>query len=270
MAQGSQVLMKGSEETSFAMNEVAAGVQRIAKTSSTVAEAANEAAIEARQGFEDMNLAVHQMSSIKIIVTETASTISELVDLSTKIDRMLDVITDISEQTRLLALNASIEAARAGEHGRGFQVVATEVRKLADQSTESAKHIVQLIAMVKSSSKSVVEKAQMEIDEVEKGSFLIAKVGIVFESILTAVDQVAEQIQEVSAASEQISASTQQVSASMEDSVQISRKATSYTQDVTTSLQKQAASTREVENSSTTLNHISEELLHTLTHFELD
>ncbi|OCT15644.1 hypothetical protein A8709_16410 [Paenibacillus pectinilyticus] len=270
MAQGSQVLMKGSEETSSAMNEVAAGVQRIAETSSTVAEAANEAAVEARQGFEDMSLAVGQMSLIKHKVMETASTISELVDLSTKIDRMLDVITDISEQTRLLALNASIEAARAGEYGRGFQVVATEVRKLADQSSESAKQIVQLIAMVKSSSKSVVEKAQMEINEVEKGSLLIAKVGVVFESILNAVDQVAEQIQEVSAASEQISASTQEVSASMEDSVQISRKATSYTQDVTSSLQKQAASTMEVESSSTTLNHISEELLHSLTHFQLD
>ncbi|NOU67977.1 HAMP domain-containing protein [Paenibacillus sp. LMG 31461] len=270
MAQGSEVLMKGSEETSYAMNEVATGVQRIAETSSFVAEAANEAAIEARQGFEDMSQAVHQMSSIKMKVSETAATISELVELSTQIDRMFDVITDISEQTRLLALNASIEAARAGDHGRGFQVVATEVRKLADQSSESAKNIVQLIAKVKNSSKSVVEKAQLEIAEVEKGSLLIAKVGIVFESILQAVDQVAEQIQEVSAASEQISASTQQVSASMEDSVQISRKATSYTQDVTLSLQKQAASTMEVERSSTTLNHISEELLQTLTHFQLD
>jgi methyl-accepting chemotaxis protein len=270
MAQGSEVLMKGSEETSFAMNEVAAGVQRIAETSSFVAEAANEAAIDARKGFEDMSLAVHQMTSIKMKVSETAATISELVDLSTQIDRMLDVITDISEQTRLLALNASIEAARAGDHGRGFQVVATEVKKLADQSSESAKNIVQLIAKVKSSSKSVVEKAQLEINEVDKGSLLIAKVGIVFESILHAVDQVAEQIQEVSAASEQISASTQQVSASMEDSVQISRKATSYTQDVTLSLQKQAGSTQEVERSSTTLNHISEELLQALTHFQLD
>lgn len=270
VAHGSQILVKSSEETSTAMMEVSAGVQRIAETSSIVAEAANDAAAEARQGFQDMNQAVEQMTAIKSKVSETAFTISEMVDLSKKIGHILEVITDISEQTRLLALNASIEAARAGEHGRGFQVVATEVRKLADQSGESAKQIAQLIAKVQASSREVVRKVEIEINEVEKGSHFIAKVGLVFESILNSVDQVAVQIQEVSSASEQISASTQQVTASMDDSVHISRKATAHTEDVSTSLQKQATSTKEVEVSSKMLNHLSEELLQSLAQFRLN
>lgn len=89
VAHGSQILVKSSKETSTAMMEVSAGVQRIAETSSIVAEAANDAAIEARQGFQDMNQAVEQMTAIKSKVSKTSVTISEVVDLSGKIGRIL-------------------------------------------------------------------------------------------------------------------------------------------------------------------------------------
>ncbi|RTE02858.1 methyl-accepting chemotaxis protein [Paenibacillus whitsoniae] len=269
MAQGSQVLLRGSVETAAAMNEVSMGVSRIAETSSVVAAAAGDAAEQARQGFAAMGAALEQMASIKGQAAETAGTISALVEVSAKIDAMLNVITDISAQTRLLALNASIEAARAGEHGRGFQVVAAEVRKLADESGESAKGIAELVALIKNSSRSATAKAQTEILEVEKGSRLMNDAGEAFEAILHAVDRVAEQIQEVSAASEEITASTQEVAASMEDSVNISRKASSYTEQVTSSLHKQEASTRETAASSERLNLISNELLQALSRFRL-
>ncbi|UKS27802.1 methyl-accepting chemotaxis protein [Paenibacillus sp. HWE-109] len=269
VAAGSEVLVQAAEETSTAMSEVSSGIQRIAETSSLVAEAATEAADEARQGYIGVNQAIEQMDAIKIKVTETSATLAHLVETARHIDRILEVIRDISEQTRLLALNASIEAARAGEHGRGFQVVATEVRKLADQSSESVKQIAHMIASVQFSSKEVASKAQAEIIEVEKGGAMLTRVGTTFDSILKSVDRVAEQIQEVSAASEQISASTEQVSASMEDSVHISKKATAHTQNVKASLMQQVASTREVAASSDMLNQLSNELLEALAKYRL-
>ncbi|MEC0231608.1 methyl-accepting chemotaxis protein [Paenibacillus alba] len=269
VAAGSEVLVQSAEETSSAMNEVSSGIQRIAETSSIVAEAAADAADEARQGYLDVNQAIGQMRAIKIKVSETSATLTELIDLSSQIDRILDVIRDISEQTRLLSLNASIEAARAGEHGRGFQVVAAEVRRLADQSSESVKQIAHIITTVHLSSKEVAGKAQAEIVEVDKGGAILSRVGITFDSILQSVDRVAEQIQEVSAASQQISASTEQVSASMEDSVHISRLATRHAQNVTASLKQQAASTQQVAASSETLNQLSAELLNDLAKYQL-
>lgn len=270
VAAGSSLQVQSAQETSVAMNEVNIGVQRIAETSSLVAGAAGDAAEEARKGSMDVDQAIVQMSSIKAKVGETASTIAELHELSTKIDRILSVVREISEQTRLLALNASIEAARAGEHGRGFQVVAAEVRKLADESSESTKQIAELIAMVQTSSKGVINKIEIELKEVERGSVVLSQVGVVFGAILSSVERVAEQIQEVSAASQQISASTEQVTATMEDSVQISRKASSYAANVKSSLDKQASSTKEVAASSESLNQLSEELLRSLLRFRIE
>ncbi|MCR8634747.1 methyl-accepting chemotaxis protein [Paenibacillus radicis (ex Xue et al. 2023)] len=270
VAAGSSLQVQSAQETSVAMNEVNIGVQRIAETSSLVAGAAGDAAEEARKGSMDVDQAIVQMSSIKAKVGETASTIAELHELSTKIDRILSVVREISEQTRLLALNASIEAARAGEHGRGFQVVAAEVRKLADESSESTKQIAELIAMVQTSSKGVINKIEIELKEVERGSVVLSQVGVVFGAILSSVERVAEQIQEVSAASQQISASTEQVTATMEDSVQISRKASSYAANVKSSLDKQASSAKEVAASSESLNQLSEELLRSLLRFRIE
>lgn len=270
VAAGSDVLAQSAAETSLAMSEVALGVQRIAITSSVVAEAAGVAADQARQGYDRVQETSRQMTSIKRKAGETAATINGLFDKASQIDRIVEVIRDIAEQTRLLALNASIEAARAGDHGRGFVVVATEVRKLADQSGESARQIAQLISGVQASFKDVAAKADEEIAEVDKGGRSLEQVVAVFESILSSVDRVAEQIQEVSAASEQISASAEEVTASMEDSVHISRNATAHTKDVAQSLEQQKNSSREAEASSSLLNQLSDELLRSLAKFRLE
>ncbi|MEK3724926.1 methyl-accepting chemotaxis protein [Paenibacillus sp. FSL H8-0034] len=270
VAVGSELQMRSSQDTASAMNEVSLGVQRIAETSSVVANAAGDAAQDARRGSVDLEQAVVQMASIKTKVSETAVTISQLHELSIRIDRILIVIKEISNQTKLLALNASIEAARAGEHGRGFHVVAEEVRKLAEQSDESVKQIASLISRVQHSAKETVDKIGVEIKEVDKGSVLLDQVSVVFGRILKSVEQVASQIQEVSAASEQISANTEEVSASMEDSVGVSRKAVSHAHHVKVSMEKQVGATKEVAMSSEALNVLSEELFQSLVQFRIE
>lgn len=97
---------------------------------------------------------VDSIKNIAITNKHNVEEIQNLLNQSKEIGQIVDVISDISEQTNLLSLNAAIEAARAGAQGRGFAVVADEVRKLAEQSSNSSKRIVELINGIQNKLKS--------------------------------------------------------------------------------------------------------------------
>ncbi|WP_372814682.1 methyl-accepting chemotaxis protein [Paenibacillus sp.] len=266
---GAEVQVQAAQETSTAMNEMSAGVQKIAESSFVVAETAAHAAEQSDKGRLVVEDAIRQMNRIKDNVAGTSVTIRQLAELTLQIDRILKVIRDISEQTRLLSLNASIEAARAGEHGRGFQVVALEVKKLADGSTEAAKQIAGLVAEITRSCRNAVDRTEQDASEVDKGAVAMGNVGTIFAMLVGAVSQVSEQIQEVSAVAEQMSAGTEQVSASMEETVRISRHSTRHLQQVASANEEQLASMHRIFRSAETLQTSSQELQRLLDRFRI-
>ena len=148
--------------------------------------AAGETAEIAREGGRTVRQTVDGIGEIRTTVMETAVKIKELEVHTRKVAEIVQVISEIADQTNLLALNAAIEAARAGEHGKGFAVVADEVRKLAERSASSAEEIAELIRAMQSGMDEAVSAMDLGTDRVERGTDLAQKAGEALESILAA------------------------------------------------------------------------------------
>lgn len=269
VASGAETQLQGAEETAKSMEEMAQGIQRIAETSSIVSEESMKTTKVADQGNESVQKAVQQMNSISESVNDTASVVKLLGERSQEIGQIVGVITDISDQTNLLALNAAIEAARAGEHGRGFAVVADEVRKLAEQSKESADQITTLIKGIQEDTTRSVYAMDGVTKEVQVGMDVVNQSGEAFVRILNAAQHVADQIQEVSAISEEMSASSEEVTASVEDMTRIASDSSSNSQNVASSSQEQLASIEEISASADSLSKMAQELQEVISKFKI-
>lgn len=200
----------GARTSKGVITGMMAEMMRIAETASAASSFSEEVAREADNGNESIQLTVKQMQALSRSVHESASMIKLLGERSQEIDDITMIITDIAARTNLLALNAAIEAARAGEHGKGFTVVSTEVRKLSEQTSESARRIALLVQDIQSHNRMSMASMDQVLNDVRGSERAVATAGDAFERILQSVRSVAGQIQQISAASQQMSASTRQ------------------------------------------------------------
>ncbi|MBH0330646.1 chemotaxis protein [Brevibacillus brevis] len=269
VAYGAEKQVKSVEESVTAIQGVSTGAQQVATNAQQAAESALGASQIAVEGNQALQVVISQMQSIENTVGNIADIVKRLGNSSQEIGQIVQVITAIAEQTNLLALNAAIEAARAGEQGRGFAVVADEVRKLAEQSAQSAQQIKLLITTIQLESNQAVLSMEQGTKEVATGLTVVNNAGKSFEQIQDAVTQVASQIQEVKAYSEQMSFGTKQVVELVSVIEEVAENSADGTQSVSAATEEQLAAMEEVSSSSTSLARIAEELQSHVSKFKI-
>jgi len=189
------------------------------------------------------------MNDIREQIQETSKRIKRLGESSQEIGEIVQLITDITEQTNVLALNAAIQAASAGEAGRGFTVVAEEVQRLAERSAEATKHISDIVKSIQRDTQDAVEAMERSTLGVVDGTKTANEAGQTLHEIEQVSTHLAELIGSISNATQEQSKSAARVAASMKGILNITQLATEGTKKTAASATQLTALANDLKNS---------------------
>ena len=240
MSSGAQTQVSKVDESS----NLVENIQRAATTMSDQAEGIKDAAHKVSESTENglkmVNKVGYSMKDIKAFANDTDRSIQVLTERSNEITRVLGIITDIASQTNLLALNAAIEAAQAGDAGRGFAVVAEEIRKLAEDSRNSAREIEKLITDVQNDTASAAKVIEVMNESILGGE--------------SASNDASEAFREIASSSTQNLEISKQILEATKDQMDSIKDVVTITEGIVVIAEETAAGTEQVASSATELS----------------
>lgn len=252
------------------IQQMSEGIQQVSKGSEEVYQLAQKANEASSSGASAVQNVLHEMNDIHQTVKQASKAIISLGGRSQQINGITSTITDIANRTNLLSLNAAIEAARAGEHGRGFAVVANEIRKLAEQSGQSAKQIAELIEEIVQETEQAATGIEAGTVKVVSGLTKTEQVDKVFRSIQSNVSAVTGQAEHMSSIALELAASSNQMVTLVEGVSSASSDVAAACQNSSASTEEQLASMEEITTSSQALTKLAEDLHGVLSRFKLE
>jgi len=240
-------------EAATSMEEMNATVLEVAKNASNAASTADQAKIKAEAGANVVSQVVQGIEKIQKQSHEMKNDMGSLGKQAEGIGQILNVISDIADQTNLLALNAAIEAARAGEAGRGFAVVADEVRKLAEKTMTATKEVGQAIRGIQDGTKKNIDNVERSGKTIEDVTKLASDSGESLKEIVKLSETTTDQVRSIATASEEQSSASEEINRNLVNVTQIS----SETADA---MRQSAQAVSELANQAQTLKRLIDEM----------
>jgi len=269
-------LAVGANEITEDVANMTESIQEIEKTVANYADSTKEMNRRSEATIQLVNKGLialeTQSNGMERNVNATAQvslTIQELAQLSKGITSMTSAISDIAEQTNLLSLNASIEAARAGEHGRGFAVVAQEVRKLAEESSASAKEVFNLVKNIDKGIQNTIHNVKVNEEVVKMQAEHIKETEAIFNEIVHSIQFISEQIYNFSKESDAMLESARKISATVQNISAITEESAAGTEQVSAAMNEQLPSVQGIVQEAENMLNMANQLARTIQIFKL-
>lgn len=246
-------LVGGAEKQKSQTYEIASAIEEMtttihdnSKSAITTSDLAEKAGDKAKEGGRVVLQTIEGIQRIADVVSKSEKTIQELAKNTNEIGEIIKVINEIADQTNLLALNAAIEAARAGEQGRGFAVVADEVRKLAERTTNATEEIAGMLNRIQKDTSDAVVVINEGSNEVENGKKLAFEANNALEEIIKGADEVSMTIKHLAAANEEQSTTSTTISQNIESIGRVTEDFSLYINQIRDSVGKLSDSSTEL------------------------
>ncbi len=224
-------------------------IGEVSKSAGQSAEVARQSLVTAERGSQAVQNSIKSMNQIRDQIQETSKRIKRLGESSQEIGEIVELISDITEQTNVLALNAAIQAATAGEAGRGFAVVAEEVQRLAERSSEATKQIGAIVKAIQADTQDAVAAMEKSTQGVVEGAQLSDAAGSALSEIDTVTKELAERIQNIAVSTEMQVDIAREVAKSMHNSLTLTSEATMGTNETAATIKELAARARQLKAS---------------------
>lgn len=259
-----------SREVADAVSTIGRELEEAVPAIAAVVEASQEAEARTADGEQKVQQAVAKMDSITESIGRISERIIAMGEHSQKVEQIVDVIRSIADQTNLLALNAAIEAARAGEHGRGFSVVASEVKSLAEESAASTDEIADIVGQIKTLVDDLVDEMSSGQADVSTGAEVVASAGVAFSEISQTVSEITQRTAAVNTSTQGIRAAAESIGQRASSLVGVAEDTSSSSETVAAAAEEAAATSEEIGATAEMLSGAAARLQENLSRFSTD